>query len=550
MNCVSRWTVVMVCLAVVLGAVGGVCAQRAAQRSSQTVFERFTTPLGQRQPERLRKGEVEKMFKQRRLILDDDGDYGEYDLDFASGGVEKYLALRFDSTVDTQVETYILCIGGTDFAPARPNPYYAMPQFFYGDAESSTARVIDKTIKAYIKAAREGGMELFGSLRMNDIHDSFMPYTYPLKTERPDLLIGEEHWPGQYPNLLEGEKRYGKGGYPEDSLLTYFFCALDYAEPEVRQYFLRYIDYCCREYDFDGFELDYFRHPLFFKLGEEAQNLDTMTEFVRQVRRLLNQVGKERGRPYVLAIRVPDTPEMALRTGLDVERWLKEGLLDMLVVGGGYMAYAGRLKEFIDMAHHYGVPAYPCINPFGVPIKMRSYASNFWALGGDGVYIFNYSGVGDEPEKAECLNQLGDPDILLGLDKQYVPENGCNIAYCGHINPPGQFPVRLIDGTPIELVVGDDIEKAMREGILEEMRLQVKVSNMDENEGITIKINGAAVPVENTKRVDAETFEAVVTAPPVRRGINQIAVLPGVNSIGRLSSTVTWLELSVRYRHD
>jgi len=46
--------------------------------------------------------------------------------------------------------------------------------------------------------------------------------------------------------------------------------------------------------------------------------------------------------------------------------------------------------------------------------------------------------------------------------------------------------VWIIDGTPIELVVGDDVQKAAREGLLAEMRLQVKVSDMDESEGITL----------------------------------------------------------------
>ncbi len=110
--------------------------------------------------------------------------------------------------------------------------------------------------------------------------------------------------------------------------------------------------------------------------------------------------------------------------------------------------------------------------------------------------------------------------------------------------------VRLIDGTPIELVLGDDLAKAARQGTLQEARLRVKVANMDESEGITIKINGTSVPADAMDRVDAEAFEASVTAPPIERGINHIVILPGLNSIGRLSSTVTSLELSVRYKHQ
>jgi len=110
--------------------------------------------------------------------------------------------------------------------------------------------------------------------------------------------------------------------------------------------------------------------------------------------------------------------------------------------------------------------------------------------------------------------------------------------------------VWIIDGTPIELVVGDDVQKAAREGLLAEMRLQVKVSDMDESEGITIKVNGVPVPAADIERVAEDSFEATVSAPPLRQGINHIVILPGPGSLGRLSSAVTWLELSVRYKHD
>ncbi len=73
---------------------------------------------------------------------------------------------------------------------------------------------------------------------------------------------------------------------------------------------------------------------------------------------------------------------------------------------------------------------------------MRTWASNFWALGGDGVYVYNYDleltpDAEVYAEKVACLSQMGSPDTLLGLDKAYQPDTGCSIPYCGHINLPG-----------------------------------------------------------------------------------------------------------------
>lgn len=456
---------------------------------------------------------------ERRIIVNDDG--------LASD--KTVYEQRFLPTVDTQVDSYFLCIGQTSLI----GPGLDSTQGFWFPEMKAPAD-LDRLTRTYLKSAREAGKEIFATFRMNDVHDSGADeLTYPLKVERPDLLIGE------------------KRSYPADSFMRNFWSGFDYAKEDVRDHFRDFILSYCREYDFDGVELDYFRHPLFFKIGEEQENLDTMTEFVRQVREGLNRIGQERGRAYVLAIRVSDTPTVCRRTGLDVERWLKENLLDMLIIGGGGkpMSWSyGYLKEFIDMAHCYDVLAYPCINHFREPIKMRSYASNFWALGADGVYIFNYAGEPVGSEKHECLKQIGDPDSLKRLDKLYEPVQGGGPVYIGYNSRPPQFPVRLVADIPIELMVGDDLAKAAQQGVLKEVRLHVKVANMELVEGITIKINGTPVDARVIHRVDLETFEAVVTTSPLRLGINKIVILPGLNSVARLSSTVNWVELSVDYR--
>ena len=250
----------------------------------------------------------------------------------------------------SQVDSYFICVGSTDRGPATGKKARLQDTQNRWYPAMKAPPEIDRMTRAYLEAAKEAGMEIFASMRMNDIHDAWAPrLTYPLKMARPDLLLG------------------ARMDHAPDAVMRAFWSGFDYAREEVRQHFLDFIRTYCRQYDYDGLELDYFRHPLFFKLGEERQHLDTMTGFVRRVRGILREIGRERGRPYLLAIRVPDTPAMALRTGLDVEQWMKEGLLDLLIVGGGYMPYAGRLQTFVDLAHRYGIPAYPCINHFREP---------------------------------------------------------------------------------------------------------------------------------------------------------------------------------------
>ena len=491
--------------------------------------------------------------KQRRIIVNDDGEVGMgkdvlgMHVGTIINTVEEFLAERFNDCLNTQVDSYFLNINGTDRGPVHDGhvlnqPQSSMAQFFYWGERGQIHPDTDKMIRALIDRAHENGMEVFASIRMNDIHDSWKPkLSYPLKLQRPDLLIGEKH---------------GADTHPEDAMMYFFWSALNYAKPEVREHFSEFVISCCREYDYDGVELDFFRHPHFFRPGEVEQNIDTMTGFVRQIRKDLNEIGRQRGRDYLLTVRSLDTPSMCIKTGLDVERWLKEGLLDMLMVGGGYIPYAGRLKEFVDMAHSYGIPAYPSINHLNSPIEAVSKASNFWALGADGVYVFNYSSDNWKPTDetdnfkgtfSKIPHQLGSPDTLLGVDKEYLPDNGVQQPYCGYNVLPERFPVAIVYGIPIELVVGDDIHKAATMGILQDIRLAISVKNLESYEEIAVKINGKKVPAPDINRTNAQQFDAMVQPSLLRRGINEIVIVPGPHSIGRISSVVTGFKLSVNY---
>jgi hypothetical protein len=327
------------------------------------------------------------------------------------------------------------------------------------------------------------------------------------------------------------------------ALLEKHWSGFDWSQQVVRDHFRDFILWAAARWDFDGVELDWFRHPMFFKPGEEQANVEKMTDFVRQVRRGLNAVGRKRDRPCRLTTRVPDTPHLALLTGFDVEQWLKEGLLDMLMVGGGYMPYGGRLQQFIDMAHRYGVHAYPCMNHYKEPEQMRSVAAGFWALGADGFYLFNYGGVKDSDPRRRCLDEIGDPAALVGLDKRFVADTGCSINYVGHTNPPSQFPRRIVGSHPVELVVGDDLAG----GPSVRATLFVKVTEVPEDESIAIRVNGRQLPADRVARPDESTFHIDVPPGFFTRGINHVQVAPGPGSLGDFASAVTAMELVVDY---
>jgi hypothetical protein len=149
-----------------------------------------------------------------------------------------------------------------------------------------------------------------------------------------------------------------------------------FAFPEVREFKLAILREVA-EQDIDGINLDFQRHPIFFsfekpmaeafkaRYGIEASTVsqddprwfplrfEHMTRFVRDVRQLLDDTGKRKGRHLGLSVRI-DWQKYAT-WGCDIETWLKEGLLDYLVVGqyglGGYDFY---IAPFVQMAKGSG----------------------------------------------------------------------------------------------------------------------------------------------------------------------------------------------------
>ncbi len=108
--------------------------------------------------------------------------------------------------------------------------------------------------------------------------------------------------------------------------------------------------------------------------------------------------------------------------------------------------------------------------------------------------------------------------------------------------------MRLIDGTPVELVVGDDVQRARAAGRLEELLLRVQVTEVPPPESIGAEVNGVPVAGRRIRRVDEGSFEVDLAASTLVRGVNRLAFLPGLRSSGRLRSQVTGAELSVRYK--
>jgi hypothetical protein len=212
---------------------------------------------------------------------------------------------------------------------------------------------------------------------------------------------------------------------------------LSYAFPEVRAFRLGIIREAA-ERDIAGINLDFLRHPDFFGYEEPlvrafqarhgldprtlpaadprwlALRAEIMTGFVREVRQVLDAAGVRRGRRLGLSARVDWKAHRGW--GCDVETWIREGLLDYLVVAQRSLGgYEFELAPFVAMARGTGcavlfgeeailtgndltaqedklVAAGKMAPPQRGMLSLDQYqkrAARWYAAGADGVHLFN-----------------------------------------------------------------------------------------------------------------------------------------------------------------
>ena len=292
-----------------------------------------------------------------------------------------------------------------------------------GEVDPSLLRLIEQgndPPKIVVPAAKERGVDIFYSLRLNDCHDSFghERLLATFKVEHPEWAIGAGH-PEVHPSVHRN---------------------LNFAVPEVRDLKFAVIEEIFRKYDFDGLEIDFLRSPPYFIPNEAPGNAHLLTQFLSRVQEYLNQRGKARGRQIPLAVRVNPTIEACRLDGFDVSTWVEERLVDSLSLGSGNIDCD--VEAFKNLTDGTGILVYPCVYgwPSGYNIifgfedsepMLRALAANYWHQGADGIYTFNWNAHSyvHRPDKnpqfapqRQLLREMDTPQAMRGKDKLYAAD--------------------------------------------------------------------------------------------------------------------------------
>ena len=242
------------------------------------------------------------------------------------------------------------------------------------------------------EAAHRNGKTIIGQMRMNDAHHVNNMTRDVSEYLCPQYII--DHPELRIVNELDNKKIY----------------LPDYSFEKVRELKLNVLSEIAHNYDVDGIELNWMRWCQFFPLSKQRKNAYILTQFVRDVRKMLDEEGKRKGRRLTLHHKVASTLDESLGIGLDVSAWIKEGLADSLQpMDFLFTDYNIRVEEFADLCKGTCCEAYPVIHdslggtkdisgrnaaPFDEN-RCRAAVSNIYSWGGDGIVMFNYTNFGN-----------------------------------------------------------------------------------------------------------------------------------------------------------
>ena len=412
-------------------------------------------------------------------------------------------------------------------------------------------------LSVLVDSCREAGLEFFPRVRMNSHYakDPSAPEYGRYRIDHPELLIGR---PGEE--------------IPEGSIDWDVRTGLDYTFPEVRDYMYSIITELFERFDVDGLEMDFNRHPTFFRREEGFQNRYLMTDLIGRVRTRMREVEAERGRPLELAVRVPPTLADSRRIGLDVAEWISEGLVDIVTAGIGWIPFEMPIREFVEAAEGTGVQVYGCIEALRPTVDdnaLRAAAFRYHQAGA-GVYLYNFFNMPAEWNR-RMLNQLSDPRAMARLNKRYELDHTDRIAYPGHGGafrnavPAVQLPVALHQtltgrGPVLRLEIADDLEEARRDGALDRCVLGLLLDGFSPLDELDVRVNNEALPWSTSRTAftgggaawphleGRRSIQYDLDCPPLQQGVNEVEVrLASYGPRPAAPAVLIGLEVSVSY---
>ncbi len=490
--------------------------------------------------------------RRRRIIYNNDGD----DI-WAKGAdtVEKFLAVRHAPLLGTQVDSIYYCTTQSFNLFTHATRVAEMFKSREGTfADNNLSMFLEQQtdgLRMSCEFAHKHGMESIWTLRMNDIHDVFTPQYVP-------------QWKKDNPRRVMAALADVSGFNDRRRLWS----LVDYEHPDVEPRIVAIVEEVLRNYPVDGVELDFLRAPFYFHTTYEGKpatdkQIGVLTRLMESVRRRVLAESERQGKPFLLTARVPVTKDLCRYLGIDIAGWLTAGLIDVLAISGGYVAFDQPVSELIELGHKHDVLVYPCLSQSGLlirpprgkeapqpPAAWNGAAARLWEAGADGIYCFNLFPGPGTPEQREhavtILRTIGSSATIASAERMFaVCDAGWSLTNSYWARDAEEFshslPVAL-DGKPaltVPLVVAGARGAS---SALPQTELRLDFTGLTDAEIPSVSLNSNRLEQAAGSEVvgDVRRFRYPVPANKSRTGANEIRI-EGISEKARLAAAELWI---------
>lgn len=304
------------------------------------------------------------------------------------------------------------------------------------------------------------------------------------------------------------------------------------ASEGLRNYQVENLKRIFERYDFDGLQLDFSRHVPCVPLGEQWENREHITLYVRMVREMLMDFEKKKKHPIILSVKVPETLEGCRIDGFDIKTWAEEDLVDIFTLGSRTMNV--KVNEFKTLTYGKNIKLHACFDDHHTtdgyryaPIEFfRGVFGNWWDQGIDGVVTFNWSIL----QKDDCSSndsiwimagpashreaylEAGNFDDLSHKDKIFAVERKGGYPWAGgYFNRNDNAPLPVVlnrknKGVSFPVRICDNVNAKIDK--IKNLKLHITVFNLTRRDDLSIQFNGIILkePVADFSWKDPQIF--------------------------------------------
>ena len=448
-----------------------------------------------------------------KIIYNWDGaphDYSEF-----PQSLDQFLEKTYAPIKDTQVGAHFWCMGEHEakwpsktmewVGHSQGRVYNSVRSMRHNEGIYTMFKRGENPYQALVERGHQLGLDVYASIRMNDNHfnglqpenmqESQMEGLTKLRKDHPEWCLGRHQAP------------------------TWFAASWNFSVPQIREHRLQHVSEVAELAEWDGIELDWQRHAFHLPINDAYRLRYTLTDMQRALRKLTKTISQKRGKPLYLAVRVATTIESCNKIGYDLKTWIKEGLCDMIIAGGGAGTdYGIEVEAFQNLLKGSGIHFYAGFDSgfwgshqgLDTPKKwdhamVRGAAKAYWERGANGMYVFNWHA--NEKTRRPLLTTIGTKKTLNQTNKVYAAlhrriggwpfSEAAEKAWAGadlHDRIYGETPVELYptlteEGPSFNIGVYDNVRKESQLGNLDKIELQIEFKSYSSKDRVEVQLD-------------------------------------------------------------